>query len=320
MCGQPIKDTSIITVHSELWRHFYVYSNRQLSQHCTKRKKLSPDTQKAYKIDLHQFADFVGEQAVDRHLLSQYIAFLNSNFAPRTVKRKVASIRAFYNEVTFDSPADNPFNKYHIHVNTPKQLPRVIPPQLVNDLLRSVYDSYSPQRKETLRDILVIELLFGAGLRVSELCSLRQENFTVSKDLIRLHITGKGNKDRIIEIATPELIHVAKKYLTIFESAIQKQGFIFINRRNAKLSPQSVRHIINNHLCILGSTYHVTPHMFRHTFATSLLNEGVDIRFIQSLLGHSSISTTQIYTHVSVRQQSILLAEKHPRNKMSYSL
>ena len=105
-----------------------------------------------------------------------------------------------------------------------------------------------------------------------------------------------------------------------YKSEINKQGYVLINKHGTKLSTQSVRRIIDNHLKKIGAPYHVTPHMFRHTFATSLLDEGADIRFIQSLLGHSSISTTQIYTHVSTKQQSLVLAEKHPRNKMTFSL
>ena len=106
----------------------------------------------------------------------------------------------------------------------------------------------------------------------------------------------------------------------MFSEEIQAQGAILFNRRGRPLSPQSVRRIINKYLNQIDASSHITPHMFRHTFATSLLEAGVDIRYIQSLLGHSSISTTQIYTHVTARQQTLLLAEKHPRGKMTFSL
>ena len=109
-------------------------------------------------------------------------------------------------------------------------------------------------------------------------------------------------------------------YCDMFSKEIQEQGAILFNQRGRPLSPQSVRRIINKYLNQIGESNHVTPHMFRHTFATSLLDAGMDIRYIQSLLGHSSISTTQIYTHVSAKQQTLLLAEKHPRGKMTFSL
>ena len=108
--------------------------------------------------------------------------------------------------------------------------------------------------------------------------------------------------------------------IDMFSKEIQEQGAILFNRRGCPLSPQSVRRIINRYLNQIDTSSHVTPHMFRHTFATSLLEAGMDIRYIQSLLGHSSISTTQIYTHVTTRQQTLLLAEKHPRGKMTFSL
>jgi len=283
-------------------------------------KKLSPDTLKAYGIDLRQFLEFTADRPIDRQLLSQYVAHLNQNYSPRTVKRKLASVRAFFSELTAEEPDRNPFLHYHARIVTPRELPRIIPEQLVGDLLQSVYDAYDPVKPETLRDILVLELLFGSGMRVSELCDLTRDTFLLSRHSLRLHIHGKGRKDRVIELTTPALLRAARLYCTAYGPIIEAQGVIFYNRRNLPLSPASVRQIIRDHLDRLGSQYHVTPHMFRHTFATTLLNEGMDIRFIQSLLGHSSIATTQIYTHVSNRQQTLLLAEKHPRSRMGLSL
>lgn len=137
---------------------------------------------------------------------------------------------------------------------------------------------------------------------------------------LRLLVNGKGRKERILQITTPELLQVVQTYCDMFSKEIQEQGAILFNQRGRPLSPQSVRRIINKYLNRIGESNHITPHMFRHTFATSLLEAGMDIRYIQSLLGHSSISTTQIYTHVSAKQQTLLLAEKHPRGKMTFSL
>lgn len=284
-------------------------------------KQLSPDTIKAYRIDLRQFLEFAGDVWPDKETLNRYIKHINQTFAPRSVKRKLASVRAFYHEMELCGKLEeNPFDKLHIRIQSPKQLPRIIPEQVVQALLQSAYDSYMPGCRETLRDIVVLELLFSTGLRVSELCALSKDTFQLSDSGLRLLINGKGRKERIIQVTTAELLRLLKTYYSEFSGEIETQKAILFNRRGCPLSPQSVRRIINKYLKQLGINYHITPHMFRHTFATSLLEAGMDIRYIQSLLGHSSISTTQIYTHVTARQQTILLAEKHPRGKMTFTL
>lgn len=284
-------------------------------------KQLSPDTIKAYRIDLRQFLDFTGGEWADRNMLNQYIKYLNQHFAPRSAKRKLASVRAFYHEMEICGElGENPFNKLHIRIHSPQQLPRVIPEQIVRALLQSAYNAYMPGCREVLRDIVVLELLFSTGLRVSELCALTKDTFLLNDSGLRLLVRGKGRKERILQIKTPELLQLVKAYCDAFSKEIQEQGAILFNQRGRPLSPQPVRRIINKYLDRIGGASHVTPHMFRHTFATSLLEAGMDIRYIQSLLGHSSISTTQIYTHVSAKQQTLLLAEKHPRGKMTFSL
>lgn len=284
-------------------------------------KQLSPDTIKAYRIDLRQFLEYTRGIWPNKNVLNQYIKHINQTFAPRSAKRKLASVRAFYHEMELCGKLEeNLFDKLHIRIQSPKQLPRVIPEQVVQNLLQCAYDSYMPGCRETLRDIVVLELLFSTGLRVSELCSLSKNTFQLSDNELRLLINGKGRKERIIQIATKELLRLLKVYCNEFSKEIDAQGTILINRRGCSLAPQSVRRIINKYLKQLGVNSHITPHMFRHTFATSLLEAGMDIRYIQSLLGHSSISTTQIYTHVTARQQTLLLAEKHPRGKMTFSL
>ena len=280
-------------------------------------KQLSPDTIKAYRIDLRQFVDFTEGAWADKDMLNQYIKYLNQHFAPRSVKRKLASIRAFYHEMEISGELEkNPFDKLHIRIHSPQQLPRIIPEQIVQALLQSAYDAYTQGCREVLRDILVLELLFSTGLRVSELCALSQDTFLLSDSGLRLLVKGKGRKERIIQITTPELLQLAQTYCDVFSMEIQEQGAILFNQRGRPLSPQSVRRIINKYLNRIGVSNHVTPHMFRHTFATSLLEAGMDIRYIQSLLGHSSISITQIYTHVEGKKQRDILSEKHPRNKI----
>lgn len=290
-------------------------------EYCQYEKKLSSDTIKAYRIDLHQYIKFGGELCADKEMLNQYIKYLNQNFAPRSVKRKLASIRAFFHDLELNNQlVNNPFNKLHLRIQSPKQLPRVIPTQIVQALLQTAYDEYRMGNKDVLRDIVVLELLFSTGLRVSELCALSSDTLSLSDDGLRLLINGKGQKERVIQITTPELIILMKAYYQEFSDKIQTGSAILFNRQGHPLTPQSVRRIIRKYLKRIGEPNNVTPHMFRHTFATSLLEAGMDIRYIQSLLGHSSISTTQIYTHVAANQQTLLLAEKHPRGKMTFSL
>lgn len=284
-------------------------------------KKLSSNTIKAYQIDLKQFAAFTRNTLADRDTIKRYIMHLNQQFAPRSVKRKIASVRAFYHELSINGVLKkNPFEQLQIRVHTPKQLPRTIPQQIVHSILRSAYNEYRPGNRIVLRDIMILELLFSTGLRVSELCSLSKDSFSLDNDGLRLLVHGKGSKERVIQLVTPELLKVSKLYYQIYSQQIQEQEAIFYNRNGKRISPQSVQRIINKYLKKLNLQNHITPHMFRHTFATSLLEAGMDIRYIQALLGHSSIATTQIYTHVTTKQQTVLLTELHPRSKMSFVL
>ena len=286
-----------------------------------REKQLSPHTIKAYHIDLEQFLSFVGDKAVEKEVLSQYIKHLNSRFSPRTAKRKIASVRAFYRELEFNERLElNPFEKLRVRIHTPKQLPRTIPEHIIRGILMQVYSTYSPENVWSLRDIVVLELLFSTGVRVSELCELTVYTFLLKEHGLQLIVHGKGDKERILELTSPELLKLFHLYYATFSEQICRHDRILINNRGNPLTPQSVRRIIKRYTKKLNVAVPITPHMFRHTFATSLLNAGVDIRYIQSLLGHSSITTTQIYTHVTTRQQTTLLAEKHPRNQMSFLL
>lgn len=287
---------------------------------CEMEKKLSPDTVKAYRIDLAQFSALAQDSPVDKALLSRYAAHLNQNFAPRSVKRKLASVRAFY--ATLEEQElieESPFRRFHLHIVYPKELPRVIPTGTIEALFREAYGQYRDgESRWALRDILVLELLFDTGMRVSELCRLTPETFQLGADGLRLLIHGKGRKERVLQVSTAEVLTLAEKYCNVFGDDIQSIGFILLNRRGRPLTTQGVRQIIARHIEAAAVQGHFTPHMFRHTFATALLDGGADIRYIQTLLGHSSISTTEIYTHVATGQQSAILAQRHPRNGMQF--
>jgi integrase/recombinase XerD len=166
--------------------------------------------------------------------------------------------------------------------------------------------------REAVRNIAVLELLFATGARVSEIANLRYESIQLTNG--QLIIRGKGDKERIIHICSQEVLSALQHYLSLFQDEIEAAGgWFFINRIGNKLSDQSIRNLVKQNARQAGLTRRVTPHLFRHSFATLLLEKDVDIKYIQSLLGHSSILTTQIYTHVNAAKQKKILETKHPR-------
>lgn len=286
---------------------------------CTEQKTLSPKTTRAYQTDLRQFADF-SRNAFDREHLRDYITHLHKQFKPKTARRKIAALKAFthYLMVQDIIPA-NPFDKIDTSFREPVMLPRTIPFNIISAILSAAHDSlklcrteYS--RKRALRDVAVLEILFATGARVSEICNLTPEAIDLENHTVK--IFGKGSRERIIQIENQDVLKALRDYFQAFQDDISAADFFFINKLHNRLSEQSVRETINHYAAAVGYERHITPHMFRHSFATLLLEEDVDIRCIQKILGHSSITTTQIYTHVSMAKQKEILSIKHPRNKM----
>lgn len=291
--------------------------------HCEVEKGLTTKTLKAYKIDLQQFSDYISQRQVEcnKETLQDYLVFLNKKYKVKSVKRKLASIKAFFSYLEYEELLNqNPFSRLRIKLHEPSILPRTIPFTTVEVLLKCAYQQKSFVKMDTysfraiVRDIAVLELLFASGMRVSEICSLHTDSINLSDGTIK--IFGKGSKERIIQIGNEAVLDAIRTYHNVFSDEITSWGYFFINRLGNPLSDQSVRCMINRYVSLAGIEMHITPHMFRHSFATLLLEEDVDIRYIQHLLGHSSIVTTQIYTHVTSKKQRDILAQKHPRNKI----
>jgi len=287
------------------------------------QKRLSEHTIKAYRIDLIQFASFfeASNKMPDKEEVLTYLAFLHTSYKVKTVKRKIASIKAFFNYLEEEELLySNPFSKCRIKLHEPFMLPRTIPLSTIKILLQCVYRQKEQlkndltQYKFCLRDIAVLELLFATGMRVSELCSLAAD--AVDLDDCTVMIYGKGSKERMIQIGNASVITALTEYYRCFSFDIFKSGCFFVNRLGNQLSDQSVRLMIKKYSDMAGISQHITLHMFRHSFATLLLEEDVDIRYVQQILGHSSITTTQIYTHVTTKKQRDILTTKHPRNKL----
>lgn len=184
-----------------------------------------------------------------------------------------------------------------------------------------MYEYGKKRREETykywLRDIAVVETLFATGARVGEISNLRMENVNLNTGLIK--IMGKGGKERYIPIAVPEILVILKNYYKQNVAAIKMSGFFFVNSRGERYTEQSIRLMLKKYTKLAGIERNITPHMFRHSFATYLIEEGVDISCVQGILGHSSIKTTQIYIHVAAKKQAEILREMHPRNDMDIS-
>lgn len=305
-----------IEILEELLNPYVVY--------CKFQKGLSQKTLKAYQSDLYQFSCFVGDSKgfYTKKQIQKYITYLHSKYKVKTVKRKIASLKAFFAYLEFEEILeDNPFRKIHVRLHEPFLLPKTIPLSSINAILGCAYKQKKTQKVgyygylAVLRDIAVLELLFATGMRVSELCSLQPSSVNLIEGVIKVH--GKGSKERIVQIGNGAVISAVTTYYQAFSASITETGWFFVNRLGSQLSDQSVRFMIQKYATLAGIDQHITPHMFRHSFATLLLEEDVDIRYIQQLLGHSSITTTQIYTQVSSKKQRDILTTKHPRNKIS---
>lgn len=291
--------------------------------YCQLQKKLSPKTLKAYRIDLSQFSSFLIDEVepLTKTCICRYIQDLHTKYKPKSVKRKIACIRAFINFLHFDEQIDsNPISKVHLEFREPIVLPKSLSLSTIKKLLKVAYQSLeSPQtqcqRDSKLRDVAVLELLFATGLRVSELCSIRPEDFDLRNGSLK--VQGKGAKERIVFVSNPEALGALRLYKNAYLKKIESLNFFFVNRLGNRLAEQSVRSMIKMYANMARIPERITPHMLRHSFATLMLEEDVDIRYIQSILGHSSITTTQIYTHVSLSKQRSIMKKKHPRNRIS---
>jgi len=265
-------------------------------EYSASQRGLSSNTISAYRSDLYSFSEFLKTISIDdinlvkRMHINMYIKNLRSrNFSIASITRETASIKGFFkwlNENSFikTNPALSLEPAKH-----PERLPKVLSVKEMNQLL---------DKKMSVLDKAVFELLYAAGLRVSELTGITIPNINLTAKYVRC--MGKGAKERIVPIGSKACIAV-KKYLKEREYIIKKTGcsskYLFLNKSGSRLTRQEVYTFIHN----LGKTINkdISPHTIRHSFATHLLENGADLRVVQELLGHSDISATQLYTHVS---------------------
>lgn len=290
---------------------------------CQCQKRLDKKTIKAYRIDLKQFSHQIQTNEIEEitpDRLERVIAALHQKYMPKTVKRKIASIKAFFHYLEYkDVIGVNPFNKIQVKFREPVILPKTIPLQTVETFLSTMYRQRSLaktdfQKRTVLRDIAVIELLFATGMRISELCSLKSSNVNLQDNTILIY--GKGSKERRLQIGNDDVTRILAEYRLEYQAEQKQCNYFFVSHSSRPLSDQAVRRMINKYAALAAIDMHITPHMFRHTFATCLLEADVDIRYIQEMLGHSSINITEIYTHVALSKQRDILATKHPRKDL----
>lgn len=299
--------------------------------HCKFEKNLSEKTLKAYETDLSQFSLFLTAgklikvtKLLTKFELRQYLESLKS-LKPKSIKRKTATLKALFNYLEFDEQIEiNPIRKMRINIKEPKVIPKVMELKEIERILKTAYqakkliqkkDSYS--YLEALRNIVVIELLFSTGGRVSEIANLKEHDINLKTG--EIIINGKGNKQRVIQVCNEELLALFRLYKKLWADRIELAGNNFlVSRFNKKISDQSIRLLVKELYKKAGITKHITPHIFRHSFATLLLEKDVDIKYIQEMLGHSSIAITQIYTHVNKVKQRQLLKTKHPRRELFF--
>lgn len=292
----------------------------QYLEYCKFRKELDWNTLKAYRIDLKQFFEYVREDTPEKATVEAYITELHKKYKPKTIKRKIASVRTYYSYLEENEIIQsNPFRKIKVKFKEISLLPRIIPREEIEKLLNYMYINENRKSEKAykfwLRDVAMIEIFFATGARVYEISNIKAECVNLNSGLIK--IMGKGGKERYIQVVTPEILEILKKYYMYNCKEIKKSGFFFINSRGTRYTEQSIRLMMKKYARMAGIKRNITPHMFRHSFATYLIEEGVDVSCVQQILGHSSIKTTQIYIHIAAKKQAEILKELHPRNRMN---
>lgn len=282
-------------------------------------KNFSKHTAKAYCSDILSFLVWMDEQScedINFSKIRDYLHFIRKfDYKKSTVARKIASLRTFYKYLYRERKVDSNPAMSLSNPKRPKSLPKFLTPDEVEKILNNTkIETPSGYRNRT-----ILELLWATGMRISELSGLNFGDLNLEQNEIR--VFGKGSKERII-LVTDRAKSYLERYIESARDLIPK-GFptplrnedspVFINNTGYRLQTKTVRNVINEIVEKISLPKHVTPHVFRHSFATHLIENGADLRVVQELLGHASISNTQIYTHVSTQHLKDVYNETHPR-------
>lgn len=294
-------------------------------EYCADYRKLSPHTLKAYRHDLDHLSAFESSNwselrpsEMDRAKTREWLASMNGA-SPRTVRRRLATVKSLFSTLERQGNiGENPLSGMRCEIRVGLSLPRAVARSTIKSVLHAVRAQQAKSEKSRHRkvhDVALIELLFATGIRVSEAVAMNLSDVEIDRMALTIH--GKGNRERDIPIVCADFKQTLEQHLAQRKSDGAKPfDPLFVNRNNVRISDQSIRAILRR-FTPKDAGVRITPHMLRHTLATLLLEEGADLRHIQKLLGHSSITTTTLYTHVSERSQRHALEKYHPRNKMS---
>jgi integrase/recombinase XerC len=290
--------------------------SRQIAVFCVyldTERNVSPHTLAAYRLDLEQLAAFVfsekGEAAtvtdINHLLLRRYLALLGKSAKKSSIGRKLAAIRSFFKYLLRRGVvAKNPAEL----IATPKKENR-LPFHLDIDQVTTLVEAPVDNQKHAMRDRALLEMLYSCGLRVSELTGLNISDLDLSGGMVR--VMGKGGKERIVPVGS-RAITAIHEYL-VSRGALAGRGPLFLNTRGQRINRRSVARIIDAHVLRIAAFKRISPHILRHTFATHMLEGGADLRAIQELLGHASLSTTQKYTHVGIDRLMEVYDKAHPK-------
>ncbi len=290
---------------------FSYYSDKFLN-YLSIEKNYSNHTIKEYKTDLCEFGQFLESRggkdikAIDYFLLRKFLSSLSEKkLNKRSLSRKISTLKSFFKFALREGLVkSNPASSL-IYPRLDKPLPKFLTESQVKKILELPKGSDCM----ALRDKAMLEFLYSTGSRVSEMVSLKRDQIDLISGVVK--VTGKGRKERLLPLGEPAVLSL-KKYL---DKRGDSNKALFINKRGNSLSDRGVRMIISKYIKKAALNLKVSPHTFRHSFATHLLNRGADLRSVQELLGHSSISTTQIYTHLTIDSLKNVYQKAHPRAK-----
>lgn len=288
----------------------------------TFERNFSENTVKAYEIDLTQFNAFLEEQLatdrirpddIDKLAVRHFLARLQQGgFSKKSIARKLACIRSFLKYLCREGVVE--FNPA-AHLATPK-IEKTLPSFL--DVAQASKAMELPDRKDVfgLRDAAILELLYSTGIRLSELIGLNTSSIDPVGEIVK--VIGKGKKQRIVPVGRKAL-EVLRSYMEKRNELLKvgtsksAKGALFLNRNGGRLSARSVQKIVEKYLRIVSHVQKMSPHVLRHTFATHMLDAGADLKAVKELLGHVSLSTTQVYTHVTLDRLKKVYDQAHPR-------
>ncbi len=280
-------------------------------KHLSDERNYSEHTVKAYRGDLENFRDFLLKEEkkiedADIATISAYVSTLYGKNSPSSVERKVSAIRSFFSYLVRKGlVTQNPAKL----VRTPKKEKHLPVFLSVDEVFNLVDVKDSEKNPLRVRDRAILELLYSSGLRVSELAGATLADLSMGEAIIR--VRGKGNKERIVPVGSKALSALGE-YLDIRGALRPASNRIFLNSRGGGITTRSLARIIKKYGLVSGISKNVSPHVLRHSFATHLLAGGADLRAIQEMLGHASLSTTQRYTHLSVERIMEVYDKTHP--------